>query len=99
MRSCAGVTPSALPRRCSARSSCGCYVSSGNRGKPAETPDAYVATLSGWQRKVVEALRSAVRGAAKLDDVVKWGHLVYYSHGPVLMIRAEDERVLFGFWR
>ena len=27
------------------------------------------------------------------------GALVYFSNGPVLLIRAEDERVLFGFWR
>ena len=30
---------------------------------------------------------------------MKWGHLVYLSNGPVLLIRAEQERVLFGFWR
>jgi len=24
---------------------------------------------------------------------------VFFSDGPVLLIRAEDERVLFGFWR
>jgi hypothetical protein len=27
------------------------------------------------------------------------GHLVYFSNGPVLLIRAEEKRVLFGFWR
>lgn len=27
------------------------------------------------------------------------GHIVYSSNGPALLIRAEDERVLFGFWR
>ena len=37
--------------------------------------------------------------AAPLKEVIKWGHLVYFSNGPVLLIRAEDERVLFGFWR
>ena len=30
---------------------------------------------------------------------MKWGHLVYLANGPVLLIRAEDDRVLFGFWR
>jgi hypothetical protein len=25
--------------------------------------------------------------------------LVYFSNGPVLLIRAEETRVLFGFWR
>jgi hypothetical protein len=66
---------------------------------PAANPDAYVAALSGWRRECVEALRAAVRGAASLEEVVKWGHLVYYSNGPVLLIRAEEQRVLFGFWR
>lgn len=66
---------------------------------PAENPDAYVAALGGWRQKRVQALRSAVVEAASLQEVIKWGHLVYFSNGPVLLIRAEDERVLFGFWR
>ena len=65
----------------------------------AETPDAYVASLDGWRRRYTEALRSAVLGAARLRETIKWGHLVYFSNGPVLLIRAEDERILFGFWR
>jgi hypothetical protein len=66
---------------------------------PAANPDAYVASLSGWQRPCVEEMRKAVRGASDLEEVVKWGHLVYLSNGPVLLIRAEEARVLFGFWR
>ena len=66
---------------------------------PAASPDAYVKALSGWRRELVEDLRAAVRGAGKLEEVIKWGHIVYFSNGPVLLIRAEDERVLFGFWR
>jgi len=66
---------------------------------PAANPDAYIASLSGWQRLLVESLRKAVRTAAALEEVVKWGHLVYLSNGPVLLIRAEEHRVLFGFWR
>ena len=66
---------------------------------PAADPDAYVRALDGWRRACVEALRAAVRKAKGLDETVKWGHLVYASNGPVLLIRAEDERVLFGFWR
>jgi hypothetical protein len=31
--------------------------------------------------------------------VIKWGNLVYFANGPVLMIRAEGERVLLGLWR
>ncbi len=66
---------------------------------PAASPDAYVAGLSGWRRATVEALRAAVVPCGGLDEVIKWGHLVYLSNGPVLLIRAEDHRVLFGFWR
>lgn len=66
---------------------------------PAENPDAYVAALFGWRKELVEKLRALVLSAGKLEEVIKWGHLVYCSNGPVLLIRAEEERVLFGFWR
>jgi hypothetical protein len=66
---------------------------------PAADPDAYVHALDGWRRTCVETLRSAVRKVAGLEETLKWGHLVYAANGPVLLIRAEDERVLFGFWR
>ena len=69
------------------------------KSAPAASPDAYVAALTGWRRACVEELRAAVRGAASLEEVVKWGHLVYLANGPVLLIRAEAERVLLGFWR
>jgi hypothetical protein len=70
------------------------------KGAPvAADPDAYVRDLRGWRKDVVSALREAVTGAASFEEVIKWGHIVYLSNGPVLLIRAEDERVLFGFWR
>ena len=62
-------------------------------------PDSYVTALAGWQRACVENIRAAVRATPGLEEVVKWRHLVYLSNGPVLLIRAEAERVLFGFWR
>ena len=49
----------------------------------AETPEAYVAALDGWRLRYAEALRSAVLGAARLRETIKWGHLVYFSNGPV----------------
>jgi len=67
---------------------------------PAANPEAYVASLTGWQKVMVTDLREAVLSArVKLDEVIKWGHLVYSANGPVLLIRAEEKRVLFGFWR
>ena len=65
----------------------------------AANPDAYVAGLDGWRRERVEALRAAVRAVDGLTEVIKWGHLVYLSNGPALLIRAEGQRVLLGFWR
>ena len=69
------------------------------KGALPTSPDAYVRGLRGWRRKTVEALRNTVRGSATLEEVIKWGHLVYVMNGPVLLIRAEADRVLFGFWR
>lgn len=69
------------------------------KAKPAASPDAYVAALRGWRREQVEALRGSVQAAGKLEEMIKWGHLVYFANGPVLLIRAEEDRVLFGFWR
>ena len=66
---------------------------------PAPNPDAYVRALDGWQRDCVEMLRNAVRKAAQFEEVIKWGNLVYLTNGPALLIRAEDARVLLGFWR
>jgi len=67
--------------------------------KPIASPDEYVLPLRGWQRECVESLRSAVLGSATLEERIKWGHLVYFSNGPALLIRAEATRVLLGFWR
>jgi hypothetical protein len=66
---------------------------------PASSPDAYVAALTGWRQTCVEELRAAVRASPRLEEVIKWGNLVYLANGPVLMIRAEADRVLLGFWR
>lgn len=67
--------------------------------KPAADPDAYVKALRGWKKECVTSLRAAVKKTPGLDEVIKWGHIVYFKNGPVLLIRAEEERVLFGFWR
>jgi hypothetical protein len=66
---------------------------------PAANPDAYIASLKGWQQRYAAALRAAVCENGTLREVIKWGHLVYFANGPVLLIRAEANRVLFGFWR
>jgi hypothetical protein len=66
---------------------------------PAASPDAYVASLSGWRQRYTAALRAAVLEAGGLREEIKWGHLVYFTNGPVMLIRAEEQRVLLGFWR
>jgi hypothetical protein len=70
-----------------------------DRKPPAANPDAYVRALRGWRKDAVSSLRAAVLGAAEFEEAIKWGHIVFLHNGPCLLIRAEDERVLFGFWR
>ena len=65
----------------------------------AESPAAYVKALTGWRKSLVTALRRSTLDAATLEERIKWGNIVYFSNGPVCMVRAEDARVLFGFWR
>lgn len=69
------------------------------KAEPATSPEAYVTALRGWKRTLVCHLRSTVLSSGELEEKIKWGHLVYFYNGPVLLIRAEDQRVLFGFWR
>lgn len=69
------------------------------KSPPAASPDAYVRAQRGWKKDLVVSLRAAVLGAAKFDEQIKWGHIVFFHNGPTLLIRAEEERVLFGFWR
>jgi hypothetical protein len=69
------------------------------KSAPAASPEAYVQALTGWHRPLVETLRTSALAAGPLTEQIKWGHLVYSSNGPVLLIRAEAGRVLFGFWR
>jgi len=65
----------------------------------AVNAEAYIASLDGWRKAFVAAIRTAVLEAAPVQETVKWGHLVFLSNGPALLVRAEDNRVLFGFWR
>lgn len=63
------------------------------------SPDEYVQSISGWQRERVDMLRAIAAKVGDADETVKWGHLVYVANGPAFLIRAEETRVLFGFWR
>ena len=65
----------------------------------AESPDAYVAALSGWQRERCAMMRAAIMAAARFDETIKWTNLVFMANGPCILIRAEEHRVLLGFWR
>jgi hypothetical protein len=68
-------------------------------GPAAETPDAYIAALSGWQRERAAMMRAAIMAAAPFDETIKWTNLVFMANGPCILIRAEEHRVLLGFWR
>jgi hypothetical protein len=68
-------------------------------GPAAESPDAYIAALSGRQLERCRMLRAAVLRAAPFDETIKWTNLVFMANGPCILIRAEEHRVLLGFWR
>ena len=63
------------------------------------SPDEYVQSIGGWQRDRVDLLRRIATQVGGSKETVKWGHLVYLANGPAFLIRAEEHRVLFGFWR
>ena len=63
------------------------------------SPDEYVQSIGGWQRQRVDMLRAVAIAVGQSEETVKWGHLVYIANGPAFLIRAEEHRVLFGFWR
>ena len=67
--------------------------------KAAASPDAFVEDLTGWQRELVPMLRASVNTGAEFDESIKWGNLVFAHNGLCILIRAEDCRVLLGFWR
>lgn len=68
-------------------------------GPVADNPDAYIAALSGWQRARAEIMRAAIMAAAPFEETIKWTNLVFMANGPCILIRAEEHRVLLGFWR
>lgn len=68
-------------------------------GPAAENPDAYIAALSGWQLERCRMMRAAILAAAPFDETIKWTNLVFMANGPCILIRAEEHRVLLGFWR
>jgi hypothetical protein len=68
-------------------------------GPPPASPDDYVQSIGGWQRERVNMLRAIAHNVGDTAETVKWGHLVYLANGPAFLIRAEEGRVLFGFWR
>jgi hypothetical protein len=67
--------------------------------KAAASPDAFVSELSGWQGELVAMLRAAVNAGADFDEIIKWGNLVFVHRGLCVLIHAEDERIVLGFWR
>jgi len=68
-------------------------------GPAADNPDAYIAALAGWQRERAEMMRAAIMAAAPFEETIKWTNLVFMASGPCILIRAEEHRVLLGFWR
>ncbi|XHS78755.1 DUF1801 domain-containing protein [Burkholderiaceae bacterium UC74_6] len=66
----------------------------------AVTPAEYLASFEGWRQAYAAALHAAVTEAVPgFEARLKWGHIVYFLDDPVLLVRVEPTRVLFGFWQ
>ena len=65
-----------------------------------KTVNAYVASLSPEQAKIVSTIRGIIRNTApKAAESVKWAQPVYEDNGPFCYIKAFKSHVTFGFWR
>ena len=61
--------------------------------------DAYIASLKGEQRELVESLRALVTGAApKLTEEFKWSRPVYTGRKLVCYLHAARDHVKLGFY-
>jgi hypothetical protein len=69
------------------------------KGTAAESPDAYIEALTGWQRNYVEMLRTAFHAGAEFSETIKWTNLLFESNGPCIVVRAEEYRVIIAFFR
>lgn len=68
-------------------------------GNATDNPDEYVESFSGWTHEVITHLRKHVVATGLFEERIKWGHLVFELNGPALLIRADEDCVMFGFWR
>lgn len=69
------------------------------KGTVAESPDAYIGALSGWQRRYVEMLHAAFHIGGDFSETIKWTNLLFVSNGPCIVVRAEEHRVIVAFFR
>ncbi len=69
------------------------------KGISAETPDAYVDALSGWQKPLVEMIRAAIHEGGEFQESIKWTNMLFSSIGPCIVIRAEQHRVIMAMFR
>ena len=61
------------------------------KGAAAANPDAYVEALSGWQRPLVEMLRTAINADGCFSESIKWTNLLFSLNGPCIVLRAEEK--------
>ena len=64
------------------------------KSRPAASPAQYVASLRGWQAATVRRLRAACAPLRSSRKTIKWGNLVYFANGPVVVIRASAARAV-----
>lgn len=61
--------------------------------------EEYLEHLHDWQRPFVDDVRERLMGLELFDEGIKWGNLVFFHRGPCMLVHAEEDRMLVGFWR
>lgn len=60
------------------------------RGTLAKTPEAWIALWCGWTQACAEQLRDALLAGAPFELAVKWGNLLFSSHGASAVIHVDE---------
>ncbi len=67
--------------------------------KAYSSPDEWYRDAQDWQKPLIATIRDSISSAAAFDQEVKYGNLFFLHAGPAMMIRHEEDRVIFGLFR
>lgn len=62
--------------------------------------DDWASRMTGWQAEALAAIRAVItQHAPGATAEIKWGHPVWYHHGPFAFFKPAKAHALVGLWR